>query len=605
MKAGRARRPVSPRARPSATPARAPHSSGTSRGSGTPPWVEIAIVLACIALAFWAQRRALGGFFSLDDLVIIEEARGLREATPGPWRLFSRYLYFGAAVPLFGSNPFPYHLVSVLLHGANVALLYLFVRRRAGSPLAAAVAAGLFGASRLHVTAMGSAATIGEPLALGFTLGALMLHDGGRFGRVAAPVLFLCALLSKESVVLLPALLLLPRPGEPLRARVVKAVPLLAVGALFAVVLLLTGAGATHLAGEAYARGYGANLFLNLMTYSKWVVDLADPFPGQVSAIAGQAWPAGLAACAGLALLAVVARRVPLPPAFGAAWWLLALIPVLPLLHHSYLYYLYVPLAGIVMALAGAVGRVERARVHPAIVRALAVALVLAHALHADRLLAERHAARIAGTGIPLDPDLRKSEVARQASLAVGKALAGREARVAFLVPAGLEEVFSATTGERQRTASDSGSYTMLGGALDDGRGLRALHPNVDSVAFLRGWTPGYGGFEMFSQSRDGAVHALGRGADGYAAAGASMLAGGAVEPGRRLLEGALSEFPDHAPLRFQVARGLHLGGDSLGMVRELDELVRRTPDHPLAARVRQGRAASRQGSLGGTRAGK
>jgi hypothetical protein len=385
----------------------------------------------------------------------------------------------------------------------------------------------------------------------------------------------------------------------PLRRRLQGAAPLLALGALFAIALMMTGARETHLGGQAYARAYGSNLFLNLMTYSTWVVDLADPFPGQVSAIVERAWPAGLAATAGLAILAVVARSAALPPLLGAAWWLLALIPVLPLIHHSYLYYLYIPLAGVMMAVAGAAGWLEQsafARRAPSIVRMAAVALVLAHAVHADRSLAERYAARMGGTGIPLDTDLRKSEVARQASIAVGKTLAGRNGRVAFLLPAGLEEVFSATTGERRQTASDSGSYTLLGGALDDGRGLRALHSNLDSVVFLRGWKAGYGEFEMFSQSRDGAVHALGRGADAYAAAGAAMLAGGAAEPGRRLLEGALSEFPDHAPLRFQFARGRYLAGDSLGMMRELDELVRRAPDHPLAARVR----ASRPGAGAG-----
>ncbi len=601
---------------------KAGRSAQATRTPATPalPWAGIAIVLACVAFALWVQRRALGGFFSLDDLVIIEEVRGLREATPGLWRLLSRYLYFGAAVPLFGSNPFPYHLVSALVHGANVALLYLFVRRRSGGVLAGVVAAGLFGTSRLHLTAIGSAATIGEPLALGFTLGALLLHDRGRIARLVAPVLMLFALFSKESVALLPAVLLLPHPaGGPLRERLRLALPLLIVGAVFASGLLASGAGATHLGGQAYAQALGPNLFLNLMTYTRWVVDMGDPFPGLVSAIAPDAWPAGAAATVLLAILARVARRAALPPALGVSWWLLALLPVLPLLHHSYLYYLYVPMAGIAMVAAGMAGWAERWAVArsgrpgdrrgagtarsrgtpgaatrqartgalPAIIRSLVIALVIAHGVHADRLLAGRYAARMGGTGIALDPDLRKSEIARHASEAVGKRLSGRPGRVAFLLPAGLEQVYSTATGELREAASDSGSYSMIAGALDDGRGLRALHPNVDSVVFLRGWSAGHGDFEMFSQGRDGTVYPLGRGADGYAEAGAAIIAGGAPGPARLLLEGALSEFPDHAPLRYQYARWFYKAGDTLAMRRQLDELMRRTPDHPLAARVR------------------
>jgi hypothetical protein len=549
------------------------------------------VLVSCVALALWTHRRALGQFFALDDLVILEEVRGLREATPGLWRLLSRYLYFGAAVPLFGTNPLPYHVVSLALHVVNVALLYRFVRGRAGSPLAAGVAAGLFGATRLHFNALGSAATIGEPLALGLTLGALLLADRAGAARFAPPVLFLGALLSKESVVLLPALLLQPRAGAgPLRERARRAAPLLALGALFAVALMAGGAGETHLGGKAYARAFGANLALNLMTYAKWSVDQADAFLGQVSAMDPGAWPVGLAVIAGLALLAVLARRAAWPPAFGALWWLLALAPVLPLLHHTYLYYLYVPSAGLAMAVGAAAGWAERRSPARAVaaVAALASALVLGHAVQADRLLDRRFAARIPGTGVPLDPDLRKSETARHASEAVGRTLAGRPARVAFLLPASLERVYSTATGERvaRRTSADA-SYGILAGALDDGRGLRALRPGVDSVAFLPDWRPGYGEFELFSQSPDGTVFALGRGPDGFAAAGAAMTRSGEVGPARELLTGALSEFPDHAPLRFQYARTFHAAGDSLAMRRELEELIRRAPDHPLAARAR------------------
>ena len=155
-------------------------------------------------------------------------------------------------------------------------------------------------------------------------------------------------------------------------------------------------------------------------------------------------------------------------------------------------------------------------------------------------------------------------------------------------MPASLADVYSTATGKRLgRAAANSTTYILLAGALDDGRGLRALMPNVDSVVFLSDWRPGYGDFEMFSQGSDGTVYPHGHGADGYAAAGEAMIGGGAIEPARQFLAGALTEFPDDAPLRYQYARAFYLAGDSLGMRRELDELLRRAPNHPLAARVR------------------
>src|SRR5262249_57078172 len=113
-----------------------------------------------------------------------------------------------------------------------------------------------------------------------------------------------------------PLVLLLPSPGAaPWRQRIARAAPLLGVGAVLAIALAATGAGPTHLGGEAYARGFGSNLFMNLMTYMQWSVDLGDPFPGQVSAIAGDAWRAGIVVTLGLALLVVLGRRAAVPPA--------------------------------------------------------------------------------------------------------------------------------------------------------------------------------------------------------------------------------------------------------------------------------------------------
>jgi hypothetical protein len=192
------------------------------------------------------------------------------------------------------------------------------------------------------------------------------------------------------------------------------------------------------------------------------------------------------------------------------------------------------------------------------------------------------------GTGIPLDSDLRKSEIARHAAEAVTKELGGRHERVAFMLPDAFRQVYSTATGEHE-AAETRGSYSMLAGAIDDGRGLRALVPNVDSVAFLDEWQPGYGDFEMFSQSSDGTVFPLGRGGDGFAETAQAMISAGLREPARVLLEGALSEFPDNAPLRYQHARWFYFARDSVAMRRELSELLRRAPNHPLAARVRGG----------------
>jgi hypothetical protein len=502
-------------------------------------------------LALWAQRRALGAYFSLDDLVIFEEHLGLRPLVLGPWRLLSRGLWFGAGVPVFGANPIPWHLASALLHALCVVLLFSFARRRGAGIAAATLAAGAFGVTRLHATAIASAACVGEPMALALVLAACLIEGGGRARALARAALFALAMLAKESVVLLPALLLLPGPGAPpLPERARRAAPVLAATVLVALVLAATGAGGTHLGGEAYARALGPNVGLNLLTYTSWALDLTTPLPGAPGATL--AWPLALAMLAVLAGLAALAWRATTLPALGAAWWLAALLPVLPLLHHSYLYYLYVPLAGLALAAGGSL-EWALARRAPAGAFAVALALIAMLAWRSDALLAEREREVMPGTGIPLDPELRKSENARAAVRAVGETLRGGRGRVAFLLPASVQRARSAITGQIVDVPAGARGYSMLEGALDEGRALRAVLPGVDSVAFLAGWQPGYGEFELFAQSPDGNVFSLGRGADGFARAGAGLLESGQPARAIELLVPALAESPGSAALREQL----------------------------------------------------
>ena len=116
---------------------------------------------------------------------------------------------------LWGANPAGYHVVNILLHAANVVLLWLVLRklRIPGSWLAAL----LFG---VHPVCVASAAWIAEiknTLSMAFYLLALLFYlrseedaGKGKAGFYAVSmVAFALALLAKISVVVLPAALLL------------------------------------------------------------------------------------------------------------------------------------------------------------------------------------------------------------------------------------------------------------------------------------------------------------------------------------------------------------------------------------------------------------
>ena len=112
-------------------------------------------------------------------------------------------LIFAAEYRLWGNNPFPYHVLSLLLYVLLVVVgqrcLRLFV-----PPAHATLGAALFASLAIHAEAVAAVANRNEILALLFTLLGLLAVASRR--EVLAVPAFVCALLSKESAFLFPAL---------------------------------------------------------------------------------------------------------------------------------------------------------------------------------------------------------------------------------------------------------------------------------------------------------------------------------------------------------------------------------------------------------------
>ena len=119
-----------------------------------------------------------------------------------------------ADVQFFGTNPRGHHAVSVLMHGLNVVLLFLVLKRATGYRLRSALVAGLFAVHPLNVECVAWVAERKSLLSMFFlllTMGAYGWYASKRsFGRYALVVLlFALGLAAKPMVVTLPVLLLL------------------------------------------------------------------------------------------------------------------------------------------------------------------------------------------------------------------------------------------------------------------------------------------------------------------------------------------------------------------------------------------------------------
>jgi hypothetical protein len=293
-------------------------------------------------LVYWSFLR---DFFVLDDFIWLQAA-----SNPDPVDFFRRAFsfpdsipvdrptpfwrplgdaYFFAAWRVFGLHPLPYHVVNVLLHGAIASLTAVLVWQLAGSRLAGLLAGLLFVVLPIFDWAVTWISQITELLAVFFSVLTLVLYTAYLRGSRHALLLYwgaflslLLALLSKESAVVLPALLAglvlitgMPRtmPAAARRAR--ELVPFVAL-ALAHVIFLLSQ---EYSRSRSYEIGWHA--VGNLWDYLRWIT---VPLPNNEGPWIDHARTLAAVAFLSTGAAAIAIRKPLLAGAF--AWTVLALL---------------------------------------------------------------------------------------------------------------------------------------------------------------------------------------------------------------------------------------------------------------------------------------
>lgn len=367
---------------------------GWETGRAAAPAATGLWLLLVLAAAAVTHARVLSYDFVWDDLVFIVWNEALRDAsnvarifvsgetmgigTVNPYYRPVTTLSFALNALFFDQTPVGYHATNLVLHLGVCVLVFLAARALTGRRLPAGAAALFFAVHPAVAEPVAYVSARADLLCGGFSLLAFLLHRRGRetgaaADRVLSYLAFALAALAKiVALTVLPLLILheavvVPRGRRRFRALV----PFAALGALYlvvrsAVLELETWGDPAPFSRRVAAAGallvdyvrntvlpFDLKVFYDLPARGSW----GDP------GVLG-AW-ALLAGAASLWL--VFFRKWPVV-GFGAAWFFAALAPVsgipgfilpAPMADR----YLYVPLVGAALALAGVVAAAQDARV--------------------------------------------------------------------------------------------------------------------------------------------------------------------------------------------------------------------------------------------------
>jgi Flp pilus assembly protein TadD len=327
-------------------------------------------LLVALATAAIFAKATVNGFVSFDDGLYVTNNRHVLAGLSWPGVLWA-FTTFHAAnwhpltwishmldVSLFGTEAAGHHAVSVLLHSANAALVFLLLDRMTGLPGRAAASAALFALHPLRVESVAWASQRKDLLAAFFGLLALLAYVRAARHRssrslLASIALYAAGLMAKPTIVSLPLLLVLcdfwpldrfhrdvptgHRPA-PKASRVspgnllIEKAPFVALAVASSVVTLIAQrAGGATAALHVPLAARVSNALVSVMRYlGKTLVprDLSVLYPHPLSV---QPLPtaAAFVLIAGITAVCLVRRREQPYLLFGWSWFLIAISPTL------------------------------------------------------------------------------------------------------------------------------------------------------------------------------------------------------------------------------------------------------------------------------------
>lgn len=294
------------------------------------------------------------------------------------YRPLATQVYFFLNHSLFGLNPVPFRVIALVLHVANALLIYEILKKllrniTAQYTLVSSLSALLYSVSAVHFLSIYYISAFQQISRTFFIFLAVVMYinyqqQSKKIFLVASLVSFLCALLSKETSVILP-LLLLPieiircntdKVVEVLKRTLQKIVPYFLMLAAY-VILRILGFQSIFSVGAYDTKFSIIEIAQNLKWYTLWSIGLPEVLATYPSLSFGSLaqftkdFPFALpvlilAGALLLGIVAIVVTGVTVKPRIIVSFLaiaVIALLPVLPLYQHRYPQYLDLALLAI------------------------------------------------------------------------------------------------------------------------------------------------------------------------------------------------------------------------------------------------------------------
>jgi tetratricopeptide (TPR) repeat protein len=334
--------------------------------------LSLLLILATLALY---NPVAHAPFLNLDDDIYITQNPEVRSGLNShsiPWAFTTTtatnwhpltWLSHELDCQLFGLNPTGPHLVNVLLHAINAAILFLLLAAATGMLWRSLMVAALFALHPLNVESVAWIAERKNVLSMLFFLLALAAY--GWYARnpnlrrhLTVTLLYALALMAKPQVITFPfALLLLDYwplqriPAAKLKTLILEKIPWFALSAASAVITMKAQSTARHEGIPAWMHLSNAALaYAKYLEKTFWPANLAPLYPHPGGAINVTAAALSAVGILGISLLAVIFRKRRYL-FVGWFWFLGTMVPMIGLVQVGVQSmadrYAYIPVLGI------------------------------------------------------------------------------------------------------------------------------------------------------------------------------------------------------------------------------------------------------------------